>query len=94
MDIFKINGLQMLAYCDANEGHVYVAAPKVNVCVDGRNGIGIVRSGPRGRSNRLNICMEDGGTFYRVMKPSLVDYVWMHHGQHNDEMIIAEYHPV
>ena len=69
----------MLEYCDANEGHVYVAAPKVNVCVDGRNGIGIVRSESRGRSNRLNICMEDGGTFYRVMEPSLVDDVWMYH---------------
>ena len=37
MDIFKINGPQMLEYCDANEGHVYIAAPKVNVCVDGFN---------------------------------------------------------
>jgi hypothetical protein len=73
-----------------------VAGPKVIVRVEGREGIGIVRS--ENRNNRLNILLEDGRVFNDVKTPLFDNEVmeWDYHQDNDDnnQLKITEYHPL
>jgi hypothetical protein len=94
--LFEVNGLQMLQHDEDDSGLKVVAGPKVIVRVDGREGIGIVRS--ENRNNCLNILLEDGRVHNDVKTPLFDNEVmeWDYHQDNDDnnQLVITENHPL
>jgi hypothetical protein len=95
-ELFEVNGLQMLQHDEDDSGLKVVAGPKVIVRVDGREGIGIVRS--ENRNNCLNILLEDGRVYDDVKRPlfdnEVMEWDYSQDNDDNNQLVITEYHPL
>jgi hypothetical protein len=91
-----VNGLQMLQHDEDDSGLKVVAGPKVIVRVDGREGIGIVRS--ENGNNCLNILLEDGRVYDDVKRPlfdnEVMEWDYSQDNDDNNQLVITEYHPL